>query len=229
MSSSNCVRRPYRGLAALLCVGLALANGCSDSPQTKSTGGYGGYGSSPIKFKDDAQSNREVASDDLPRKFQTVEKQELNLTDYENKKNVVLVFTRGLGSAGTLCPFCLTQTSRFISNYSKFTAKNAEVVVVFPGPSGKVAEFADKAAKEASGSKVPFPLVLDEALAQVAALGIEGDLAKPSTYILDKQGKVRFAYVGSHTGDRPSVNALLAQLDAIEKDAVETGAASATP
>jgi hypothetical protein len=44
-------------------------------------------------------------------------------------------------------------------------------------------------------------------------LGIRGDLAKPSVYVLDKQGNVVYAYVGETLTDRPSVRVLLAQLD----------------
>jgi peroxiredoxin len=54
---------------------------------------------------------------------------------------------------------------------------------------------------------------LDEDYQAVERLGIRADQAKPSTYILDKQGKVRFAYVGKDTTDRPSVKAMLDQLD----------------
>ena len=41
------------------------------------------------------------------------------------------------------------------------------------------------------------------------------DLAKPATYIVDKQGQVRFAYVGANIADRPSVHFMLDQLAAI--------------
>ena len=44
-------------------------------------------------------------------------------------------------------------------------------------------------------------------------LGIRADLAKPSTYILDTRGKLVYAYVGVTTSDRPSLKAILAQLD----------------
>ena len=44
---------------------------------------------------------------------------------------------------------------------------------------------------------------------------ISDALAFPSTYVIDKEGKVRFAYVGSSPSDRPSLKALLKQLDDI--------------
>ena len=58
---------------------------------------------------------------------------------------------------------------------------------------------------------------LDVELKAINTLGIRGHLAKPSTYILDKKGQVRFAYVGKTTSDRPSIKAMLKELDGINK------------
>jgi peroxiredoxin len=62
-----------------------------------------------------------------------------------------------------------------------------------------------------------FPVVLDRNLAAVDRLGIRGAKAKPSTYILDRQGRVVYAYVGSGQADRPSVKAVLDQLDKLNR------------
>ena len=66
-------------------------------------------------------------------------------------------------------------------------------------------------------TEVPFPVLLDVALKGVDALGIRKDLSKPATYILDAQGRLQFAYVGNTLADRPSVQALLEQLDKINQ------------
>ena len=66
--------------------------------------------------------------------------------------------------------------------------------------------------------KIPFPIVLDVELKAVDQLGLRQDLSKPATYILDKQGRTRFAYVGDSVADRPSVKALLDQLDTLNKE-----------
>ena len=63
-------------------------------------------------------------------------------------------------------------------------------------------------------------------LKAVDHLGIRKDLSKPATYILDKQGQTRFAYVGDSLADRPSVKALLEQLDALNKEASSGGPGS---
>jgi peroxiredoxin len=86
---------------------------------------------------------------------------------------------------------------------------------VFPGPTDEVPLFLANAKVDgANGNpKVPFRLLKDTDLKAVDALDIRGDLAKPSTYILDKKGNAVFAFVGETTTDRPSIKALLAQLD----------------
>ena len=61
--------------------------------------------------------------------------------------------------------------------------------------------------------------MLDVELKAVDHLGIRKDLSKPATYILDKQGQTRFAYVGATLADRPSVQSMLEQLATINSDA----------
>jgi peroxiredoxin len=168
-----------------------------------------------FEFNDVAKSNAKPASGEMDLSFLNLEGQKVDLQSFKGKKNVVLVITRGY--PGTLCPFCLAQASRLIKNYPEFERRQAEVVVVFPGPKDHIYDFSRSSQADASANKFPFPLVLDEDLKVVDRLGIRGNLAKPSTFILDKEGRVRFAYVGTSTADRPSVKSMLAQLDAIGK------------
>ena len=143
----------------------------------------------------------------------------IDLREYRGKKNVVLVVTRGY--PGYICPNCSAQTSRLISNYPEFVKRDAEVLVVFPGPTDHLQQFRERTQSEAGKKSVPFPILLDKDFHAVDQLKIRGDLAKPATYIVDKQGDVRFAYVGSNTSDRPSLKAMLDQLDAIQKTSNE--------
>jgi hypothetical protein len=55
-------------------------------------------------------------------------------------------------------------------------------------------------------------VLLDVELKGVDQLGIRKDLSKPATYIVDPAGNLRYAYVGEHIADRPSVAALLAEV-----------------
>jgi peroxiredoxin len=196
------------------CLALLVLCSCSKEEGPKAVA-YPVRIHSEFEFGDVAKSNTKPVSGDTDLAFFNLEGQKVELQSFKGKKNVVLVITRGY--PGTLCPFCLAQTSRLIKNYPEFQRRQAEVVVVFPGPKEHVYEFRNTSQAEASTSKIPFPLVLDEDLKVVDRLGIRGNLAKPSTFILDKQGRVRFAYVGTTTADRPSVKSMLAQLDTIGK------------
>lgn len=168
------------------------------------------------KFKDDAAANTQVADGTLDLTLVDQAGQPYKLSQFKGQKNVVLVITRGF--SGSVCPFCSAQTSRLVANYKQFQRRDAEVLLVFPGPAKHLPQFLRSVKEYADNTEVPFPILLDENLAATEQLGIKGMLAKPSTYILDKEGRVRFAYVGATTTDRPSVKAMLDQLDAITKE-----------
>jgi len=170
-------------------------------------------------FHDDLQSNSDpkVALADLA--FLDPSGEEFALRNLIGQRKLVVVVTRG--NTGAICPYCSTQTSRLISNYDEFRRRDAEVVVVYPietqEDSGSLDRFLEITRKRLlePDEPVPFPFVLDVGLAAVDELGIRALLAKPATYILDKKGRVRFAYVGASLADRPSIKAMLAQLDAL--------------
>lgn len=166
-------------------------------------------------FKDHVSSNWKTG-DGLDVTFVDGDGKPVDLKQYRGKKNVVLVMTRGY--AGMVCPYCTAQTSRLTANIDEFTRRDAQVLAVWPGATDHVKDFVDAVQSQLSQKKpIPFPLWLDKDFKAVDALGIRGELARPSTYILDKSGKVRFAYVGSTLTDRPSVKSMLEQLDKIVK------------
>ncbi|MEZ6136089.1 MAG: redoxin domain-containing protein [Pirellulaceae bacterium] len=209
----------------MLLAGLICLVGCT-TPTLP-----GDYGPS-VKFVDDAQSNATADPAQLIAIPLTRPDGSLtNLSELSAQKPVVLVISRGLIGSATLddaggygkqfCSFCSTQTSRLIANYSEFKKRGAEVIVVFPvARQTDAAEIQNFAAKvqgpDQTTEDFPFPIVLDVGLAAVEALGIRDDLSKPSTYILDQNGQLRFAYIGKSISDRPSIKALLNQLDQID-------------
>ena len=220
----------------VLVLGIMFVGGCSSEtpdkplrpgtqpqPPNPNAGklNYDDVDDSMIKFKDDVAANASLETDLTQLTFTNKEGQQVALKDYLGKQHVILVITRGYG--GSICPYCATQTSRLIANYSKLQAQNAEVLVVYPleksADTPKLDDFVARAVKSlpAAGKKVPFPLLLDVELKAVDALGIRKDLSKPATYIFDKEGELRFAYVGSSLADRPSIKALLDQLAQLNK------------
>ena len=200
---------------------IFLVTGCSEGPSSTATDpawatGIEVSGPRPedIVFKDDVTSNAEVPDglDDLV--FLDTEGNKVAMANYVGSKNIVLVFTQGF-AGGMLCPFCKTQTSRLVANYDKFTALNAEVLVVYPGTRDHLEEFitAAKTHEKREVDKVPFPLLLDEKLTAVNFFNIASNLAHPSTFIIDTNGDVKLAYVGADmSADRPSVAAILKTL-----------------
>ncbi len=206
----------------LACVGwicLVIAGCESETPRSN-------YYSS-IKFHDDADSNTDLenAWEGSLSEFAFVDAngKQVPLSNYLGKQSLVVVVTRGyLGSSsygGEFCLYCSTQTSRLIANYDEFKKRDAEVVVVFPvtneTESPEVARFIEsvQGIDPTVSDEVPFPVLLDVELKAVDKLGIRHELARPATYIFDPQGRVQFAYVGNTVSDRPSLQAILAQLD----------------
>ena len=163
------------------------------------------------QFCDDAKTNTKVDSATVDLSFIDRKGNRVDLKEFRGKKNIVLVVTRGY--SGHLCPYCTAQTAQLIAQYGEFAKRGAEVLLVFPGPKDNLEKFILGAEESADNESTPFPVLLDENFAAVDKLGIRGELAKPSTDIIDKQGRIRFAYVGATISDRPSVKAMLTQLD----------------
>ncbi|QVL30591.1 peroxiredoxin family protein [Telmatocola sphagniphila] len=165
------------------------------------------------KHKDDVETNVSVTAPQFDLSFLDCHGNRVDLSSYRDQKNVMLVFMRGY--PGDICVNCSAQTSRLIKNYRDFSRRDTEILVVFPGPTEYLEKYIAISRKKAGDLEVPFKILLDPNYVAVDRLGIRGSLAKPSTYILDKKGQVRFAYVGAYTGDRPSIKAMLDQIDRI--------------
>ena len=157
--------------------------------------------------------------------------QPVSLRDQLGKKHQVIVFTRGsLASVAywnkgktrpglvNVCPYCSSQITGIARLIKDFEAQDTEVLIVFPITT--MSEGADAATmwreteREARLGPAPvFPILLDLELKAVDALGIRSHLARPSSFILDKEGHLRFAYVGREgNADRPSGTELLRQI-----------------
>jgi peroxiredoxin len=186
-----------------------ICAGCNDSNSLPA--GLSAIEIANFKFLDEVESNRQDDGTVGTLKFVNTEGETVHLDQFKDEKNVLLVFTRGF--SGQLCPFCTTQTSRLIANYDKFTKRDTEVLLVYPGSKAQLPLFMQASIESSESESFPFPVLLDEDLAAVKQLGIAEHLAYPSTFIIDKRGQVRLSYVGSNPADRPSIKALLSQLD----------------
>ena len=126
------------------------------------------------------------------------------------KGPVVLVVLRGY--PGYQCPFCSLQAHELIGHAKQFADAKAEVVLVYPGPSDNLKEHAEEFAKD---KDIPanFMVVLDPDFAFTNEYGLRWDAphetAYPSTFVIDRKGKVRFAKISKTHGDRAQSDEIL--------------------
>jgi peroxiredoxin len=211
----------------LLSVSVLVFAGCNPQPPAPTAPAATvipseyGYGTGEITFLDTVATQETPATDFATVPMTTADGRTITLKDLAAGKHLIAVFTRGY--AGSICPYCSSQTSRLIANYAEFQKRDTEVVVIYPlekpEDTQRLNEFMAKVNEintQPATQAAPFPLLVDIGLKAVDVLGIRRDLSKPATYILDENGAVRFAYVGKSLADRPSVKALLEQLDALK-------------
>lgn len=125
----------------------------------------------------------------------------------------VVVVLRGY--PGYQCPVCNTQTGQLVANAAKFSEKKAQVVLVYPGPSAGLVQHAGDFVR---GKTLPgnFHFVVDPDYALTNLYGLRWDApnetAYPSTFVVDKQGKVKFAKVSKSHGGRATADEILSAL-----------------
>jgi peroxiredoxin len=208
---------------AVLSILVALP-ACSST----SSGGGDAKGGAPEKprtgihrfaFKADAPSNRDVGAP-LPgedAELTAPDGRVVKVSDYRGRP-VVLVFNRGF--AGFVCPYCTVYTAQLASRYEELRALGAEVLCVYPTretSEDKVLEFTDavnQVLAEEGAEALPFPVFLDRGLVATARFNLTGDLTKPSTFVLDRNGVVRYAYVGNSPDERPAVERVVEEVRA---------------
>lgn len=170
-----------------------------------------------VAFVPAAKSNAPTGAAADPVSFVDTAGRPVRLEDYRGKRSLVLVFTRGF--PGYLCPMCTSYTAQIAHRYPEIAAAGGEVLLVFPGSPERVGEFvaaAREILEQEGPGALPFPVLLDMNLKNVEAFGIQGDLARPSTYVIDRAGRVRFAYVGDLPHERPDVDSILAEIRRLE-------------
>ena len=140
---------------------------------------------------------------------------EVDLRGYRGQKRILLVVLRGF--LGKVCEYCVAQTAALSDAKEELAAQNVEVLVIYPGARENVESFRILYEEEFGEGPPPYRVFYDEDLELVALLGIEGDLASPSTFLVNQQGVVEFAYVGKHKADRPSVIRLKKLIEGLGK------------
>jgi peroxiredoxin len=189
-------------VTCVLLVAAALA-GCNRMPDDG------------VRFSEVTESQEITIEDFSELTFTDKEGREVKLADLMTRDYLVLVVTRGW--YGGICFYCASQTSRWARRFDELEPYNAQLAVIFPteteGDADKLEQLNQRIlGGEIPNDSVPFPILLDIHLKGVDQLGIRAELAKPATYIIDRSGRVRFAYVGESIADRPTVDSVLNQL-----------------
>ena len=141
--------------------------------------------------------------------------EQITLADTLQKGPVVLVMLRGY--PGYQCPFCTAQVGGMINKAKALADKGANVLLVYPGPANGLK---DHASEFVQGKDIPanFDLLLDPdyTFTNLYNLRWEGknETSYPSTFVLDKDGKVLFAKVSHEHGDRAKIADVIAALPA---------------
>ncbi len=124
---------------------------------------------------------------------------------------VVLVVLRGW--PGYHCPFCVRQFGEFLGNRKELEATGARVLWVYPAASRSDIH----ADAFVANKDVPsfFRLLLDPGYAFTNLYGLRWDAPQetsyPATFVIDRNGVVRFANVSrSHGGRTPVADVLSA-------------------
>ena len=128
---------------------------------------------------------------------------EILLSKLNADSSVVLVVLRGY--PGYQCPICSVQVGGLIGKAKDFDLANAKVLLVYPGPAENLNA---RAAEFIKGKKLPenFLFVTDPDYKFTQAYGLRWDAARetayPSTFVIDRKGKVRFQKTSKSHGDR---------------------------
>jgi peroxiredoxin len=148
----------------------------------------------------------------------TLDERPIELKVLTAKRPVVLLMLRGW--PGYQCPICTRQVNDFVSHAAEFAKHDVQVLMVYPGP----AEALKAHAQEFLADKqwpVEFLFVVDPDYAFTHAYGLRWDAPKetayPSNFIIDQEGRVRFAHISRTHGDRVSARAALDALVEIQR------------
>jgi peroxiredoxin len=101
-------------------------------------------------------------------------------------------------------------------HYATIQALDAEVIALAAEPAAAARDAVHMA-------RLPYPILSDETLTVIDRYGLrhidepEGrEIARPSLFVLDRAGTVRYAHVGEHVRDRPALGAVLLALESID-------------
>ncbi len=131
------------------------------------------------------------------------------LASRKGQSVVVLTFYRGW--VGDQSPPCISQAKRIDKAAEDFRKAGAQLVSVYAGTPQQAAEFLQKAGVR----DTPLNTLLVDMHKQAAyaynVLTADRTGVRPSTFVIDKGGVVRWTYFGKDLKDRPDIQTVLAE------------------
>ncbi len=138
------------------------------------------------------------------------------LSDLRGKKAVVLTFIYGTGTYGLV--------RQYGAMLKDFEERGAQVFVIDPHDSGRIRHLLTKAGFDTDA--LPVPVLCDPAHLISATYGVAFQMRqhtewsnRPATFLIDRDGVIRYAHRGKNYGDRPRPDKLLQELDKLTRGA----------
>jgi peroxiredoxin Q/BCP len=145
--------------------------------------------------------------------LRTLDDQPVALRTLTEQGPVVLIVLRGW--PGYQCPLCTRQVQEYVTNAAEFAQRGARVLMVYPGPADGLKAHAGEFVHNKQWP-ANFHFVIDPAYAFTLQYGLRWEAPKetayPSTFVLERGGRIRFAQVSKTHGGRVSATTALAEL-----------------
>ena len=138
------------------------------------------------------------------------------LSKYKGKKHVLAT----LVAANLLTAYCARFTSQVAANRQSFDEEYETVVVAIkPEPKPIVFSFKDRVTYRLSRFLADPGSSVHEAYGIVKPYRFHNrDMYLPATLIIDKQGVLRWLYIGKRNSDRPSLDSIVEQLEILNAE-----------
>ena len=133
------------------------------------------------------------------------------LSEYKGKKSVVLIFVYGV-----TCMYCTGQIAQIRARLHDFEANDAQVLFVESSESYRAE--ATLEVVHGPGTSASLSLLSDPSHTVAAAYGVAMQmhhiewLNRPSSFVIDRDGMIRYEKRGLGVSDRPSPSELLAEV-----------------
>lgn len=158
-----------------------------------------------------AQNSKGVKEGEMAPDFtlEDIDQNKVRLSDFKNK-NVVLIVLRGWPEYQ--CPVCSRQVGGLIAAEKEFASANAVVVMVYPGKSDNLINYAKEFSEDFTFPK-NYYFLLDPDYSMINNYGLRWDAPKetayPSTFVINKKGNVVFSKISQTHGGRSKIEEIL--------------------